>query len=93
MKALRTLAALFLASLLVVPAIAQQQGPEPAKIVITPGALQLEVGGSAEISAVVQDADGNTIEGIPVLFFSTSRRAVGVTPVGQVEAYRPGEYQ
>jgi len=84
---------LLLASFLVAPAIAQQQGPEPAKIVVTPGDLRLEVGATTEISAVVQDADGNVIEGVPVLFFSTSRRAVGVTPVGQVEAYRPGEYQ
>ena len=93
MKAFRTLAVVLLVSALVVPAIAQQQGPEPAKIVITPETLSLEVGETAEISAVVHDADGNVIEGVVVLFFSTSRRAVGVTPAGAVEAYRPGEFQ
>jgi len=94
MKAFRTFAAIALVCLLVAPAIAQQQGPEPAKIVITPGTdLRLEVGGTAQVSAVVQDADGNVIEGAPVLFFSTSRRALGVSATGQVEAYSPGEFR
>ena len=93
MRAFRTSVMILLVSLLVVPAIAQQQGPEPAEIVITPGELTLEVGGTAEISAVVKDADGNVLEDVTVLFFSTSRRALGVTPAGEVEAYRAGEFQ
>ena len=93
MRAFRTFAILLLVSLFVVPAIAQQQGPEPTEIVITPGELTLEVGGTAELSAVVKDADGNVLEDVTVFFFSTSRRALGVTIAGQVEAFGPGEFQ
>jgi hypothetical protein len=93
MKAFRTLSAVLLVTLLVVPVIAQQQGPDPTEIVITPGELRLEVGQTMQISAVVKDADGNVLEGVPVLFFSTSRRALGVTPAGMVEAYRAGEFE
>ncbi len=93
MRAFRTLAVVLMVGTMVVPAIAQQQGPEPAKIVITPETLNLQIGETTEISAVVHDADGNVIDGVPVLFFSTSRRSVGVTPAGLVEAYRPGEFQ
>ncbi len=92
MRAFRALPVLLVISAMVVPAVAQQQGPEPAKLVITPETLELEIGETAEISAVVQDADGNVIEDATVLFFATSRRAVGVTPAGRVEAYRPGEF-
>ncbi len=93
MRTLRTLAVVFLLATLVVPAIAQQQGPEPTQIVVTPENLSLEVGETTEISAVVKDADGNVLEGVPVLFFSTSRRSVGVTPAGVVEAFQPGEFR
>ena len=92
MRAFRALPVLLVVSAMVIPAVAQQQGPEPAKLVITPETLTVEVGETTEISAIVQDADGNVIEGATVLFFSTSRRAVGVTPAGRVEAYRPGEF-
>ena len=92
MRAFRALPVLLVVSAMVIPAVAQQQGPEPAELVITPETLTVEVGETTEISAVVQDADGNVIEGATVLFFSTSRRAVGVTPAGRVEAYRPGEF-
>ncbi|HEX9700841.1 MAG TPA: hypothetical protein VGD06_15395 [Acidobacteriota bacterium] len=99
MRTFRALVTTLLLAALVIPAVAQQQGPQPAEIVITPTELRLEVGGKATVSAVVKDADGNVLEGVPVLFFSTSRRALGVTPAGEgepyraeVEAYRAGEF-
>jgi len=68
-------------------------GPVPTAIEVTPAELRLEVGETAELEALVRDADGAVIEGATVLFFSLSRRQVGVTPAGQVEAYAPGEFE
>jgi len=48
MKTLRTVAIMLSVSLLALPTIAQQQGPEPAQIVVTPDTLSLEVGETAE---------------------------------------------
>ena len=67
-----------------------QQGAQATEIIVTPESLTLEVGDTTEISAVVKDADGNVIEDATVVFLSTARRALGVTPAGQVEAYRRG---
>ena len=89
MRAFRVLPVLLIVAAMVIPAVAQQQGPEPAQLEITPGDLTLEIGETADISAVVKDSAGNAIDGVTVLFFSMSRRAVGVTPAGHVEAYRP----
>ena len=63
---------------------------EPAKIVVTPSSLSLEVGEKANLSAKVLDSSGREMD-IDVVFFSRSRRNVGVTPAGLVEAYRPGD--
>ncbi len=63
---------------------------EPAKIVVTPGSLTLEVGETATLTAKVLDASDQKMD-VDVVFFSRSRRNVGVTPAGLVSAYRPGE--
>jgi len=92
-KAFHAFATFVLVSMLVAPVIAHQQDAQATEIVITPESLTLEVGDTTEVSAVVKDADGNVVEGATVVFLSTARRALGVTPTGQVEAYRPGEFQ
>ena len=82
--------------LLAFPAFAQEEaeeasGPEPTELVITPSELTLEVGANATLEAEVRDADGNAMDRT-VVFFSRSRRSVGVNPAGMVEAFRPGEH-
>ena len=72
---------------LAAPAAAQQ----PAELVVTPAELTLEVGETAQLSAEVRDASGAAMER-EVVFFSRARRFVGVTPMGLVEAHRPGEH-
>ena len=59
---------------------------------MTPSELDIEVGGKAELTAIVKDADGNVIEDATVLFFSRARRSVGVTPEGTVEASTFGDF-
>ena len=59
---------------------------------IAPSALTLEVGASSVLSAVVRDASGEEIEDVRIVYYSRSRRDLGVSSSGRVEAYRPGEY-
>ena len=95
----RRLVALLTLMLLATPTFAQDTaqeetaGPEPATVEATPEEFTLEVGESLQLTAVVRDADGNVIEDSPVLYYSRSRRQVGVTPAGFVEAYRPGDFE
>ncbi len=70
----------------------QPEAPQAASIEVTPSELDIEVGGKAELTAIVKDADGNVIEDATVLFFSRARRSVGVTPEGTVEAYTFGDF-
>ncbi len=70
----------------------QEEGPKPATIVVEPSELKLEVGQKATLKAVVKDEAGATLD-LPVVFFSRSRRSVGVNAAGHVEAYRPGEFE
>ena len=58
---------------------------------VTPSSLTLEVGETATLTATALDAEGNPVEA-PIVFISRSRRNVGVTNQGEVEAFRPGEY-
>ncbi len=60
-------------------------------IEVTPTSLTLDVGEKTTLTATALDDDGNPIEA-PVVFISRSRRNVGVTNEGEVEAYQPGEY-
>ena len=47
----------------------QPEAPQAASIEVTPSELDIEVGGKAELTAIVKDADGNVIEDATVLFF------------------------
>ena len=71
------------------PALAAAQ--DPAELEVSPPTLTLEVGKTAQLSAVVRDSSGREIER-GVVFFSRARRHVGVNPAGLVEAHRPGEH-
>ena len=70
---------------------AQEPGPQPTELIVEPTELHLKVGEKAKLTATVKEASGEPMERL-VVFFSRSRRSVGVTPEGDVEAYRPGEH-
>jgi hypothetical protein len=67
------------------------QAGEPATIEVAPSSLELEAGETAKLEAVVKDGEGNPVPGAVVIFFSTGRTSVTVTPDGRVEAHEPGE--
>ncbi|HJS74458.1 MAG TPA: hypothetical protein VJ921_09235, partial [Vicinamibacteria bacterium] len=67
------------------------QTGEPAAIEVVPSSLELEVGETAQLQAVVKDEQGNVVPGAVVIFFSTGRSSVAVTPNGRVEAHEPGD--
>lgn len=69
------------------------EAPKPATIEVSSASLELEVGQTAQLEAVVKDADGVVIDEAVVVFFSLSRRSVGVTPAGEVEAFAPGDFE
>lgn len=86
---------ILLALALAVPAVSQEQaeGPMPAAVKVEPAEITLEVGETLTLEPVITDADGAVIES-PVMYFSMSRRRVGVnTATGVIEAYRPGLVQ
>ena len=58
---------------------------------VTPQSLELKVGDSAQLDAIVQDSAGLNIEAI-VIYFSQSPTAVSVTPSGLVQAHRSGQH-
>ena len=60
-------------------------------IEVEPPSLTLEIGEKANLTATVRDDAGNVLP-IQVIYLTLSRRNVGVTNEGEVEAYRPGEY-
>ena len=62
----------------------------PATVEIDPATLELNVGESIQLKAVVKDADGNVLPDAQVLFFGP-RLNLDVTPGGYVTAIRPGE--
>ena len=64
--------------------------PPGAELKVSPTELTLEVGDKANLTATVVGADGETIEGVDVVFFSRNRRRLGVNPAGEVEAHGPG---
>ncbi|MDX1405845.1 MAG: hypothetical protein R3192_14970, partial [Woeseiaceae bacterium] len=65
---------------------------EPASVEIEPGTLELKVGESVQLRAVVKDADGDVIPDAQVMFFGP-RLNLDVTPGGLVRAIRPGEHR
>lgn len=66
-----------------------EAAPAALRLVVEPTALELEVGGTAKITARVEDADGQTVDE-EIFFFSRGRRAVSVDAEGNVEALEPG---
>ena len=65
--------------------------PPTATLVVTPLELRLAVGETAQLATRLADGD-QPLEGYTVVFFSRSRRNVGVDATGRVEAYGPGEF-
>ena len=64
----------------------------PATVEIEPSTLELKVGDSIQLAAVVKDEDGNVMPGAQVLFFGP-RLNLAVTSGGYVTAIRPGEHR
>ena len=60
-------------------------------IEVQPASLTLEIGEKANLTATVRDDAGNVLP-VRVIYLTRSRRNVGVTNDGEVEAYRPGQY-
>ena len=60
-------------------------------IEVQPPSLTLEIGEKANLTATVRDDAGNVLP-VRVIYLTRSRRNVGVTNDGEVEAYRPGQY-
>ena len=94
----RRSAAAVLAGVVVLAAVAwpgaaqERSGAGELTLEIAPERLTLAVGERAMLAATVRDADGAVVDGAPVVYFSRARRSVAVTPGGEVEAYRPGEF-
>ncbi len=65
--------------------------PADAVLVVEPLELTLEVGETAQLTATIEDEDGQEITGHRVVFFSRNRRAVGINATGRLEAHGPGE--
>ena len=80
---------LLLALLLIAPAEAQTS--KSLSVEVEPTSLSLGVGEAAQLQARVVNAEGAEQEA-PLLFFSRSRRAVGVDSTGQVMAFEPGSF-
>ena len=87
----KRLAPLFLALCLMMPLTALAQDTEGLSVKVEPPALTLKIGEKAQLSAKIVDADGVEQEQ-RVFFFSMSRRAVSVTPQGEVTSHKPGTY-
>ncbi len=77
---------------------AQEADPAPvelppgAELIVSPTEIELEVGSSTQLQARIV-AGGEEVEGQTIVFFSRSRRNVGVTPLGKVDAHGPGEFE
>ena len=83
-----------LAAACAAPAAQGQRGETPAgfTIEVEPGALTIEMGETAQLSATVRDAAGAVVDDAAVVYYSRARRSVSVTRRGRVEAHRPGEF-
>jgi hypothetical protein len=83
------------AGVLLAPALLAQQpttpvpSPKVARIEVAPAALTLNVTDTASVAATAYDSAGHRLT-VPLVFFSSSRRAVGVDSLGHVSAYRAG---
>ena len=68
------------------------EAPAELSIEVDPGALTLEIGEAAQLSATVRDAGGDVVDDATVVYYSRARRSVSVTRAGRVEAHRPGQF-
>jgi len=84
---------LALSLLLAGRALAQsEEDPSETRVLIVePPRLELEAGETAQLTARVEDADGNLLSE-EVMFYSRARRSVTVDKDGAVEALQPGEF-
>jgi uncharacterized protein YjdB len=64
--------------------------PPAASITITPALLVLYVGQSGQLTAVVRDASGKVIPGVPVEWSSSDERVATVSETGLVRGNAPG---
>ena len=71
---------------------AQNDTDSQASIVVEPSSLELEVDESVQLSATIQDANGNTLPDT-VNFYSRARKSVSVSSNGIVKAIKPGSFQ
>ena len=69
-----------------------QEPAEEWTIDIDPPTLTLEVSETRILKATVRDASGQEVEDTTVVFYSRSRRSVGVSREGRVDAHRPGTF-
>ena len=69
----------------------QQETKLPASIEVNPEHITIEVGGTAQVTSVVRDSDGNILDDVQVVYLSRARRSIGVNPAGKIEAYKPGD--
>ena len=66
------------------------EGPAtPADIVIAPNLPRVAMGGTAQLTATVVDADGRAIEGYPVTFRSSDVSVLTVSPDGLLHSAGP----
>ena len=90
---IRVCCILSLIALAVLPVAAQGElQKEELVIRVKPAELVLAVGAKAKLTAEVVDVGGRPVEGKRVIFFSRARRALSVTPEGEVTAKKPGEH-
>ena len=77
------------------PSSPQEPGQATASgrtLVVEPASLELDIGESASLSAVVLDAEGRKLDE-RLIFFSRARRSVSVNSDGEVEAKAAGEFE
>jgi len=67
------------------------EGQTERKLVVQPLSIQLQAGGTAQLKAYVEGADGERSDE-EVFFFSRARRSVTIDKEGQVEALNAGTY-
>ena len=61
-----------------------------ASVTITPASATLGVGGLRQLTAVLKDADGNTLSGRPVTWSTSNLLVATITPLGLVTGIVPG---
>ena len=71
---------------------AADEPPTQLTITVEPERLTVPLGETRTLTAEVRDPDGRLVEDAQVVYYSRSRRSVGVTREGVVDARRPGEF-